>query len=68
MNSTRKHILIVALLAVSVMASSCGLFRKKNRCNTCPKWNDTPAENYQSLDQESKEVLKSTQKSQRKFW
>lgn len=67
MRSIRKHIIIVGLLAMSITAGSCGLFRKKNRCHTCPKWNDTPAENYESMDPYSKDVLNSTQKHQRKF-
>ena len=43
----KTHIAIGIFSAVIGMTalSSCGLFRKKNRCNTCPKWNDMPAEN-----------------------
>jgi hypothetical protein len=30
---------VLLLIGVSIL-SSCSLFRKKNRCNTCPKWED----------------------------
>lgn len=32
-----KRPLITLLLAAMVL-SSCGLFRKKNKCHTCPTW------------------------------
>lgn len=31
----------LAVIIVIVLLSSCGLFRKKNRCNDCPKWSKT---------------------------
>ena len=35
----QKYYFKTLLLAFSVFAfASCGLFRRKNRCNTCPKW------------------------------
>lgn len=31
-----KNVLTVILVAT--LLSSCSLFRKKNKCNTCPTW------------------------------
>jgi len=28
----------LVLLCVAITISSCSLFRKKNKCNTCPTW------------------------------
>ena len=30
----------IMLLMLVVLLGSCSLFRKKNRCNSCPKWDD----------------------------
>lgn len=35
----RKHTLFVLVVAFALLSAGCGLFRKKNRCNECPKWN-----------------------------
>ncbi|MFN3343403.1 MAG: hypothetical protein ACK40M_11945 [Flavobacteriales bacterium] len=35
----KRRVIRLALLAfVAVSVSSCGLFRKKNKCHTCPHW------------------------------
>jgi hypothetical protein len=31
--------LIVISLLLILFTAGCGLFRKKNRCHTCPAWN-----------------------------
>lgn len=49
MKSNKKYLSIAFLLMVAVSLSSCGLFRKKNRCNTCPKWDDMPAAHSEEL-------------------
>ncbi len=33
-----KPLRILIVLSVCITISSCSLFRKKNRCNDCPKW------------------------------
>ncbi len=35
-NTTRFLLLFVVI----ALLSSCSIFRKKNRCNTCPVWKD----------------------------
>jgi murein L,D-transpeptidase YafK len=34
-----KNIILFALIIIIVFASGCKM-RKKNRCNTCPKWSE----------------------------
>lgn len=36
MNKTKIQLLILILISISM--SSCKLFRKKNKCDTCPSW------------------------------
>jgi hypothetical protein len=36
----RRIIQLVALLFLVASASSCSLFRKKNKCVSCPTWHD----------------------------
>jgi len=48
MKATKKHLCFALLFGILITTSSCGLFRKKNKCNTCPKWTDTPEETFQS--------------------
>jgi len=36
MRKISRNIFFIAL--TSLLISSCGLFRKKNRCHTCPSW------------------------------
>lgn len=33
-----KHMKFLMILFISGIFVSCGLLRKKNRCNDCPKW------------------------------
>ncbi|MFK7757403.1 MAG: hypothetical protein AB8B53_10775 [Flavobacteriales bacterium] len=34
----KKNKSILVLFSVAILLSSCSLFRKKNKCNTCPTW------------------------------
>ncbi len=43
MNLIKKHTAKLLIMGLMISLASCGLFRKKNKCNTCPKWNDEPA-------------------------
>ncbi|MFT5182959.1 MAG: hypothetical protein ACI84C_000081 [Flavobacteriales bacterium] len=36
----KKQLYLLFLFVVVVTASSCSLFRKKNKCMSCPTWHD----------------------------
>ncbi|MCB0759879.1 MAG: hypothetical protein KDC12_00045 [Flavobacteriales bacterium] len=36
----RKIFGFLCLLMITAAITSCSVFRKKNRCNTCPTWRD----------------------------
>jgi hypothetical protein len=42
MNQPTRSALLLILAAT--LFSGCFLFRKKNRCGDCPKWNKAPVE------------------------
>jgi len=45
MPQIKKYSVAILLLLLIMGASSCGLFKGKNKCGDCPTWgqNETPA-------------------------
>jgi len=35
----KYRIYTIGICFAVLLLSSCSIFRKKNKCNTCPKWN-----------------------------
>ncbi|MFN4235272.1 MAG: hypothetical protein ACK4IK_10755 [Bacteroidia bacterium] len=38
MYSKSKLLSVLSIIILCFFISSCGIFRKKNRCSDCPKW------------------------------
>ncbi len=37
---TQKTVIVIVFISLSMTTNSCSLFRKKNKCDTCPTWSN----------------------------
>ena len=49
---------LLAVLVTIITISGCALFRKKNKCNDCPKWSHKKGENESDYSSSIKKPFK----------
>jgi len=37
---TQKTVIVIVFISLTMTTNSCSLFRKKNKCDTCPTWSN----------------------------